>query len=89
MNSLELSNATRVLATEQDEYNALHIVDMPFADGTPAMHSLWEPTPEELEKLNRGGKVRLTILGAVHPPVALTAHSIEELQATSEEPSDG
>lgn len=33
--------------------------------------SLWEPTPDELAALMDGGTVRLTIVGATHPPVAL------------------
>lgn len=35
------------------------------------MESWWEPTPEELAELNAGGCVRLTVVGQVHPPVAV------------------
>lgn len=71
MLSLRISNATRVLAESQDEYHALAIRDEDFC-GVNGMTSLWEPTPKELETLNAGGAVRLTILGTVHPPVLIT-----------------
>jgi hypothetical protein len=70
---LRISNATRILAETQDEYHALAIRDE-VVDGTPVMMSLWEPTPRELELLRAGGRVRLTILGTAHPPVALNVH---------------
>ena len=43
------------------------------APGTPQMrcHSAWEPTPRELEMLNRGGHVILTVCGW-QVPVALS-----------------
>jgi len=71
MLSLRIANATRVLAESQDEYHALAIRDEDFY-GVNGMTSLWEPTPKELEMLNAGGAVRLTILGTVHPPVLIT-----------------
>lgn len=36
-----------------------------------SMASAWEPTPEELDKLNRGAKVILWVVGSAHPPVAV------------------
>lgn len=71
MLSLQPTNTTRVLAKDQDEYNALAIVDVVTEDGGSYMVSLWEPTPKELAALNNGGYVRLIILGRVHPPVAI------------------
>lgn len=40
-------------------------------DGVRLMQSCWEPTPEELAALNAGGKVRLDVVGSMHPPVML------------------
>jgi hypothetical protein len=37
------------------------------------MLSRWEPTPDELEILNAGGSVELSIVGRAHPPVSLIA----------------
>lgn len=33
--------------------------------------SVWQPTAEELELLNQGQPVCLSVLGAIHPPVKL------------------
>jgi len=38
---------------------------------TPCMVTAWEPTPEELARLNLGACVHLVILGTAHPPVML------------------
>lgn len=35
------------------------------------MVSKWEPTPDELDTLNKGGAVELWIKGTMHPPVFL------------------
>jgi hypothetical protein len=35
------------------------------------MTSAWFPTPEEIERIRKGAPVYLTIIGAVHPPVAM------------------
>ena len=68
---LRVSNATRILAEDQDEYHALAILDEEIC-GVNHMTSVWEPTPAELKMLNEGGAVRLTILGTGHPPVKLS-----------------
>ncbi|WP_282029254.1 hypothetical protein [Paracoccus marcusii] len=36
---------------------------------TPAMVTAWQPTPDELARLNAGASVHLRVLGTVHPPV--------------------
>lgn len=77
MLSLRISNATRVLAENQDEYHALAIRDEDVS-GVNGMTSLWEPTPKELAMLNAGGAVRLTILGTIHPPVLITTQPVQE-----------
>ncbi|MEE2860854.1 MAG: hypothetical protein VYB46_08590 [Pseudomonadota bacterium] len=38
-------------------------------DGTPAMVTAWQPTPDELARLNAGASVHLRIWGTAHPPV--------------------
>lgn len=38
----------------------------------PGMTSAWQPTPEELARLNAGASVHLTVLGMVHPPVSMS-----------------
>ena len=44
--------------------------------GRETVTSVWKPTPEELEILNNGGCVCLSILGG-QPPVALWAQEVE------------
>lgn len=39
--------------------------------GQNLMTSAWEPTPAELDLLNKGAKIYLTIVGTGHPPVSL------------------
>lgn len=82
MKSVKLLNATRTLATEQEEFNNLDIMDA-LVDGNNCMFSVWEPTPEELEALNDGGKIQLGIMGISHPPVLLVVqdkagHAVNE-----------
>jgi hypothetical protein len=70
-----IPNATRVLGKEQG-YLGLPVRDeirSTSVDGpeTPVMVTAWEPTPDELERLNKGACVHLSVLGTVHPPVLL------------------
>lgn len=70
MKSIRLINASRTLAQGQDEYNELDIMDA-NVDGANCMFSVWEPSAEELEALNNGGKIQLGIMGERHPPILL------------------
>lgn len=38
---------------------------------TPVMQTAWEPTPDEMDRLSRGARVILTLVGTGHPPVRL------------------
>jgi hypothetical protein len=49
----------------------LAILDEPLPGGVPAMHSVWEPTPDEIERLKAGASIYLCVVGAAHPPVSL------------------
>jgi hypothetical protein len=44
----------------------------------PAMVSAWEPTPDELERLNKGAKIHLILCGGVHPPVLLEVGNVHD-----------
>lgn len=50
----------------------LAIQDTVVNGGVPAMQSVWEPTPDELERLKAGAPVYLLIVGTAHPPVAVS-----------------
>lgn len=41
----------------------------------PSMKSAWYPTPAEIERIARGAPIYLTIIGATHPPVAMSVGS--------------
>lgn len=68
-----IPGATRVIGKSQG-YLGLPLRDEvrnTAIDGpdTPCMVTAWEPTPEELVRLNQGANVYLTVLGTMHPPV--------------------
>lgn len=74
-----IPGATRYLGApigwKPDEHGdcaRLAIRDMPVNGDVPSMHSVWEPTPDELERLKAGAPVYLMIVGTVHPPVMVS-----------------
>ena len=78
MISLRIPQATRWLGAplgwkpdEQGDCVHLAIRDIDTSAG-PAMMSLWEPTPDELARLNAGAKVSLLVVGNIHPPVSVS-----------------
>lgn len=76
MISLHIAGATRVIGRSQG-YNGLALRDEAVhctvnGPATPCMVTAWEPTPDEIARINAGAPVLLTILGDVHPPVMLT-----------------
>lgn len=79
-----IRNATRYLGAppgwkpDKDGHcGHLAICDEQHISG-PCMTSAWEPTPDEIERLAQGAPVYLTILGNVHPPVAMAVGSPPE-----------
>ena len=71
-----ITGATRVLGKSQG-YLGLPVRDDTINDsvtgpGTPVMLTAWEPTPDELAVLNRGGTIVLQVVGTQHPPVMIT-----------------
>lgn len=70
-----ITGTTRVLGKSQG-YMGLPIRDaiLEFTIGDeiskqPTMTSAWTPTPKELEALNAGANIEVTILGTGHPPL--------------------
>lgn len=73
---------TRAMGKDQPEYRTLYIRDERTDDGN-VMVSAWEPTKEQLDALNAGGKVMLGICGVSHPPIKLWVEPfVEEGEAT-------
>lgn len=52
-----------------DECSCLSILRTTTTDGTPVVLSCWKLTAEELEEVNRTGRVWLTVVGQTMPPV--------------------
>lgn len=69
-----IEKSTRTLGAPSDtkDCNPLAVRDVMLEDGH-YMISAWEPTPAELEALNKGGTVKLWIRGPYHPVVMVTA----------------
>lgn len=70
-----IPGCTRVIGEEQG-YKGLPLRDEIGNDpicgpGTPRMLSHWMPSAAELELLNAGGTIQLSVLGEVHPPVLI------------------
>jgi len=77
-----IANATRVLGKSQG-YLGLPIRDElrnTIVDGelTPVMVTAWEPTPDELERLNKGALIQLCVIGTGFPPVMIEVGDIPE-----------
>ena len=75
MISQRILGATRTIGKSQG-YLGLSVRDTVVnctvnGDETPCMETAWEPTPDELARLNAGAPVILRILGTVHPPVMI------------------
>lgn len=70
-----IEGATRYLGAppnwqpEDGTCDHLAIKDETLDGGAPVMISAWEPTPDELQRLNEGKPVYLQIIGRGHPPV--------------------
>lgn len=56
---------------ENGPCGVLSIHDVRDSAGANRMVSIWQPTPEELARLQSGAPVMLTIFGDVHPPVSV------------------
>jgi hypothetical protein len=76
-----ISGVTRVIGKSQG-YLGLPLRDVTIncsVNGlSPAMETAWEPTPDELARLNAGAPVILRVLGQQHPPVSLDVGEVPE-----------
>ena len=76
MMPLAIEGATRRIGKSQG-YLGLCIRDFEYADGTPAMMTAWQPTPDEAQRIAAGATIYLTLLGSAHPPVLLRVGEAE------------
>lgn len=77
-----IQGATRTLGKSQG-FMGLPVKDTTIHDAvtgpdTPAMETAWEPTPDELEAIQRGASIILRVIGRAHPPVMLSVSGVPE-----------
>jgi len=77
-----IEGCTRVLGKSQG-YLGLPLRDVLLHDtvngpGTPAMQTVWEPTPDEIAAIVAGAPIMLTVLGTAHPPVMVGVGELPE-----------
>ena len=75
MESTSFEQETRVLGpppgqTEKDVHS-LPVAMVNWAGTTIAVVSCWKPTKEEMEEIQRTGRVYLAVMGPVMPPVVV------------------
>lgn len=80
MISLRIEGCTRVCGKSQG-YLGLPIRDIEFGDGTRAMQTAWEPTPDELGLIKDGAPIIITILGTSPPPMKVEVSARAEQKA--------
>lgn len=56
-----------------DECQVLEVYKGEFEDGKPVVISCWKFTKEELEIVNKTGRIYILVLGESMPPIAPTA----------------
>ncbi|MBO9099988.1 MULTISPECIES: hypothetical protein [unclassified Rhizobium] len=79
-----IEGATRIIGKSQG-YLGLPLRDAVVDCGvggecTPVMMTAWLPTPDELERLNAGAGVILTVHGTMHPPVMIEVGDAPSLE---------
>lgn len=72
-----IAGATRVLGQSQG-FLGLPVRDELLSDGSPAMITAWEPTPDEIARIVAGAPIYLTVIGYAHPPVKVEVGTVSE-----------
>jgi hypothetical protein len=63
--------------TDGDGIEALPVMASRYEDGSVSLTSFWLPSPEELEGLNKGQPLMVSILDTKHPPIKLEIANVE------------
>jgi hypothetical protein len=61
-----------------EECRPLAITRVQYTDGTPGVWSYWQPTEAERAAIAAGASVRLTVIGATHPPLWIGVDGVDE-----------
>jgi hypothetical protein len=62
---------TKPSSMTDEECGDLRVHKGNYSDGTPVIISKWQPSKEDIEAINRGEGVYLSIVGTGMPPVSL------------------
>lgn len=68
-----IEGATRVCGQSQG-YLGLPVRDE-IIDGVNIMHTAWEPTPDEIERIKNGAKIIVSVIGNNPQPIMLSVSS--------------
>ncbi len=83
MKCIEFEGQTTLLRPpgdmERGSCGALPVYRFTYSDGSPAMISVWKPSDAEIEALKNGAHIALTVLGGVHPPIAMHVQKYTEM----------
>lgn len=79
-----IADATHILGApdDWDKQKQGHCAGLPVRKEVTnvglQMTSAWLPTPEEIARIAAGAPIYLTVVGGMHPPVAMTVGPIPE-----------
>lgn len=62
---------TKPESMTEEQCSDLRVFRGQWADGTPCIISKWQPSKEDIEAINRGEGIYLSITGSGMPPVAI------------------
>lgn len=57
-----------------DDCDSLSVWRGVIDNGTPVVISCWKPTAEEMEEIQRTGRIWILVMGTTMPPIAPTGH---------------
>ena len=60
---------------QEDSVIDLLITRLKYQDGSEAVESCWQLSKEELEEVNKSGKIYFVCMGSTHPPILLSSKS--------------
>lgn len=69
MEAIKFEESNEVLRCEEGDYSCK---DLPIHRAKNFIVSCWSPTPEELEEIQRTGKIYFICTGQLHPAMHIT-----------------
>ncbi|MBS5934937.1 MAG: hypothetical protein KIC94_18900 [Clostridiales bacterium] len=63
---------------QEDSVICLPVTRLSLEDGTHVVESCWQLSKEELEEVQKTGKIYFACMGDTHPPILLSSKSLAE-----------